>query len=291
MGQKIEVSIICNTYNQEKYIRKAMESFLSQKTSFDFEILIHDDASSDNTRGIIEEYATKYPDIVKAILQSENQWRKSVDFTYEYQYPRVKGKYIAFCEGDDYWIDDSKLQKQYDILESNPLIDMCAHRAIVVYGNDEEVIGYLGPFSEDVILSPEKVIEGGGGYLATNSLFYRKEIIEKKDKFIEVFDIDYALQMRGAIRGGIYYLGDCMSAYRRQAEGSWTTMMRNDLSKKADFYKREVEMLKQFNVDTDKHFKNSVHKEIVINSFKALVFKILSLKEKLGKNERRGYKK
>lgn len=114
------VSICCITYNHENYIRDAIEGFLIQKTSFPFEIIIHDDASTDNTANIIEEYANKYPDLFVTILQSENQWSKGGGSIYaRFVYPRARGKYIALCEGDDYWTDPLKLQKQVDFLEEN----------------------------------------------------------------------------------------------------------------------------------------------------------------------------
>jgi glycosyltransferase involved in cell wall biosynthesis len=99
-----------------------------QNTTFTFEVLIHDDASTDATANIIEEYRKKYPDIIKPIYQKENQYRKGVMNTLTYQLPRAKGKYIAFCEGDDYWTDEYKLQKQIDFLEANPDYTLCCHR-------------------------------------------------------------------------------------------------------------------------------------------------------------------
>ena len=113
------VSIICLTYNQAQYIRKTLEGFVMQKTNFPIEILIHDDASTDETADIIREYENKYPQIIKPIYQQENQYSKKVAIGATYIYPKVKGKYIALCEGDDYWIDPLKLQKQVDFLESH----------------------------------------------------------------------------------------------------------------------------------------------------------------------------
>lgn len=114
------VSICCITYNHEKYIQQCLEGFLIQKTTFPFEILIHDDASTDRTADIIREYETKYPDIIKPIYQTENQYSKGVFISATYNWSRAKGKYIALCEGDDYWIDPMKLQKQVDFLEAHP---------------------------------------------------------------------------------------------------------------------------------------------------------------------------
>lgn len=114
------LSICCITYNHEDYIRDAIEGFLSQKTTFPIEILIHDDASTDNTAEIITEYQQKYPDIIKPILQKENQYSKGITgMNSRFNISRAEGKYVAFCEGDDYWTDSNKLHKQVDFMEKN----------------------------------------------------------------------------------------------------------------------------------------------------------------------------
>ncbi len=113
------VSIICLTYNQAQYIRKTLEGFVMQKTNFPIEILIHDDASTDETADIIREYENEYPEIIKPIYQKENQYSKKIAIGVTYIYPKVKGKYIALCEGDDYWTDPLKLQKQVNFLEQH----------------------------------------------------------------------------------------------------------------------------------------------------------------------------
>jgi len=118
-NKNVLVSICCVTYNHVEYIRDTLESFLMQKTDFPIEILIHDDASTDGTVEIVKEYERKYPEIVKPIFQKENQYSQGIGISATYQYPRARGKYIAICEGDDYWTDPNKLQKQVDFLENN----------------------------------------------------------------------------------------------------------------------------------------------------------------------------
>ena len=115
----ITVSISCLAYNHEKHIKKCLDGFLMQKTNFNIEVIIHDDASTDGTQDIIKEYENKYPEIIFPIYQSENQWSKGKKPTWEFNAPRWKGKYIAICEGDDYWTDPLKLQKQVDFMEVN----------------------------------------------------------------------------------------------------------------------------------------------------------------------------
>ena len=114
-NSEIAVSVICLTYNQEKYIEKALNGFVKQKTNFKFEVLVHDDASTDKTTEIIKQYEKKYPDIVKPIYQKTNQFSIGNNPT-KICFKKSKGKYIALCEGDDYWCDENKLQKQYDFM-------------------------------------------------------------------------------------------------------------------------------------------------------------------------------
>src|SRR5690606_1543694 len=100
------VSVSCITYNHSSYIRQCLDGFVMQKCDFAFEVLIHDDASTDDTQEIIKEYQAKYPEIIKAVLQKENQYSKGIrGISPRFNFPRAQGKYIAMCEGDDYWTD------------------------------------------------------------------------------------------------------------------------------------------------------------------------------------------
>jgi glycosyltransferase involved in cell wall biosynthesis len=120
------VSICCNTYNHEKYIAECLEGFVMQKTNFEFEILVHDDASTDKTARILRDYELKYPKLFRCVYQTENQFYKQNTLT-SILFPMSKGKYIAICEGDDYWTDPMKLQKQVNLLESNKDLIACHH--------------------------------------------------------------------------------------------------------------------------------------------------------------------
>ena len=114
------VSIRCITYNQEPYIAQALDGFLMQDTDFPFEVVVHDDASTDRTADIIREYERNYPKIVKPIYEKENLYIKQNKLFNKIVNDACRGKYIALCEGDDYWIDTLKLQKQINFLEKNP---------------------------------------------------------------------------------------------------------------------------------------------------------------------------
>ncbi|MBR3641767.1 MAG: glycosyltransferase, partial [Oscillibacter sp.] len=118
--KEITVTVDMLVYNHGKYLRKAIESILMQKGDFRLELLIHDDASTDDSPAIIREYQERYPETVKPILQTENQLSQGVSIFGKFEIPRYTGDYVAYCEGDDYWIDPKKLQKQIDFLESHP---------------------------------------------------------------------------------------------------------------------------------------------------------------------------
>lgn len=122
------LSICCITYNHENYISQAIEGFLAQKTSFNFEIIIHDDASTDATASIVKKYEQEHPNLIKAIYQKENQYSQGIKPWPNFVFPIARGKYIALCEGDDYWTDPYKLQKQVDFLEANPEYNLTCHR-------------------------------------------------------------------------------------------------------------------------------------------------------------------
>lgn len=137
------VSICCLTYNHSLFIRKCLDGFLMQETDFPFEILIHDDASTDGTDIIIKEYADKYPDLIFPIYETENQYSKGFSLSpsamdIEYNYSRATGKYIAYCEGDDYWTDPHKLQKQINFLETHSDYSVCWHRYRLLLLEDDQ---------------------------------------------------------------------------------------------------------------------------------------------------------
>lgn len=137
------VSICCITYNHAPFIRKCMDGFLMQETSFPFEILIHDDASTDGTDSIIKNYEASFPDLIFPLYETENQYSKGFELSpsnmdIKFNYSRAKGKYIAYCEGDDYWSDPHKLQRQVDFLETHPEYSVCWHRCKHLHWEDNK---------------------------------------------------------------------------------------------------------------------------------------------------------
>lgn len=149
------VSICCITYNHAQFIRKCLDGFLMQQTDFPIEILIHDDCSTDGTTEIIREYEAKYPDLIFPLYEEENQYQQSKAAEIDlYNYRRARGKYIAYCEGDDYWTDPLKLQKQVDFMEANPEYSVCFH-------DFQEYDVRTNEYRRKVYRHPQAMVDGG----------------------------------------------------------------------------------------------------------------------------------
>ncbi len=251
MNDRIMVSICCLAYNHEKYIRDALESFLNQKTDFKYEILIHDDASTDNTVKIIKEYEKKYPDIIKPIYQKENQHSKGIKISATIQYPRAKGKYIAMCEGDDFWIDSSKLQKQINYLEEHPECSLMVHASKNVTVNKED-IRINKAFEQECDVSTEEIINGGGGFFATNSMIFRTELTKNFPAFYLNAHIgDYPLTIYLSLCGTVHYIPDVMSAYRQGVPGSWSENERKSMLQSLKNTEKMIELYENLDEDTN----------------------------------------
>lgn len=211
-------SILCITYNQKSFIAQALDGFLMQKTDFDFEILINDDASTDGTAEIIKEYQGKYPDIIKPKFQNENQYSKgNMGLFVEFLFPRVTGKYIALCEGDDYWIDENKLQTQVDFLENNPDYALCFNRSKVIFEKHEEKDSLFPPKQEGEKFTVERLLREN--YIQTNSVMYRAR--GYKNMRTDVMPQDWYMHLYHAQFGKIGFIDKPMSAYRRHPGGIW----------------------------------------------------------------------
>ena len=140
MVKDVDISILCVTYNHENYIRKTLEGFLQQKGNFSYEIIVHDDASTDGTTDILKEYQKKYPDIIRLVLQTENQYSQKKKILFDFLFPEVRGKYIAICEGDDEWIYEGKLQRQFLRMEEYPEVSLCIHNALRIDARDRKSV-------------------------------------------------------------------------------------------------------------------------------------------------------
>lgn len=229
MSNKPKVSILCITYNHGKFIRDALDGFVMQKTNFPFEVLIHDDASTDGTADIIREYEQKYPDIIKPIYQTENQWSHGVEIGPKFQWPRIRGKYVAVNEGDDYWTDPNKLQKQVDFLDAHPDFNVCFHPVKVVW-DDKRAPDYIYPtkqqrFNKNVLNLSDLLKTN---FIQTNSVMYRWHDISNEWPKQSFLPGDWMIHLLQTGNGKIGFIPDVMSVYRRNAGGIWTGAMESD---------------------------------------------------------------
>lgn len=219
----MQVSICCLTYNHEKFIRQTLDGFLMQKNVAS-EILINDDASTDQTPGILREYAAKYPEITGAVFQPENIFTKTGQYPNlaEILYSRAEGKYIALCDGDDFWTDPYKLQKQVEFMDQHPECVMCHHDYLILENGK-----YREPDSERPRDFTQEELIGfslAGYGIGTCTKMFRNLYNEHKEDF-EAFYCDYPLNVLMGTLGECKYVpGIEPSVYRREHGGSWSGM-------------------------------------------------------------------
>lgn len=214
--KKPKVSIICTTYNHADFIRQALDSFIMQETNFTYEVLINDDASTDGTSEIIKEYQKKYPHIIKPNIQNENLYSQGIrNMMIRFLLPNAKGKYIALCEGDDYWTDATKLQRQVDFLDKHSDYALCFHPVKVFFENNEQE-EHIFPAEKPKLTVKELLKQN---YIQTNSVMYRRQKYTDLPK--EMVPGDWFLHLYHAYHGKIGYINKAMSAYRRHQGGMW----------------------------------------------------------------------
>jgi pyruvyltransferase len=237
------VSISCNTYNHEFYIEDALQGFLIQETNFPFEILIHDDASTDRTPEIIRKYEAKYPRLIKPIYQTENQFSKG-EVLNRFNFKKAKGEYIALCHGDDYWINKLKLEKQVSVM-NNMEVGICGHPAkeVDVEGKDlKKLTGYQ--VSTTTKIDPKELIRKNGNMLPFGSIMITRDAKEYMLASMPHVRFHSGLQMLCAFRGGIAVMPDVMLAYRTGVPGSTTEIMLGNRARKLETTKKRIISIK-----------------------------------------------
>ncbi|MBS6519851.1 MAG: glycosyltransferase family 2 protein [Clostridiales bacterium] len=275
--EEIKVSICCITYNHEKYIGDALESFLMQETDFKFEIIVHDDASTDQTPQIIKEYAEKYPDIIVPILQTENQYSRGVKVSASFVWPQIRGEYMAVCEGDDFWCDAYKLQEQFEQMEKNKRLAFCCH-ANKEYDDNSKV--YLESKSTKLhgVFNLKEYLEiyysqAPRTLFHTSSLFVRtcyvKELLLQYPNFYfqcSIGDIPFRLFLLTCGEG--VYIDKNMSVYRRFTASSWSNDVYSNKKKLISHYENMIEMYKAFDIYTKYANEKIINKFIDFYKFK-----------------------
>lgn len=258
------VSISCITFNHASFIRQCLDGFVAQKTDFPFEIVIYDDASTDETVSIIEEYVERYPGLFKPFFNLENQYSKGIrGMNVRFNFPRCEGKYIAFCEGDDFWTDAYKLQKQVDFLEKNPTYSACVHSAKVWDENEKKFSNsnYEG-IQRDFDLNLNRIFNHSGGVYPTCSLLMLKDKIRYPDNLMYFAGGDLILIIFLATQGKIRFMKEMMGVYRIHSGGVY-----QGEEKSLSFYLDNRIKLKKFYRELGPHLE-------IKNRFRLSVFRI-----------------
>lgn len=256
------VSIYCATYNHADFIKDALDGFVSQETSFPYEVIVHDDASTDGTSDIVLDYASRYPQI-HPIIELENQYSKHRSFFYEDILPLMKGKYIARCEGDDFWTDAGKLQMQVSYLEQHESCIAATHDSFVLDSvrRNRSRLSFLKT-EQDISVSD---MVGFRSPFHTSSIVYRASIYNSYPSFIRsVPGIgDYPLRVYLATCGAVHYFDRKMSVYRRGVAGSWTVRRGIDKGARIEDCNNLAKMLRSANEYSDFVFEKEINEAIL----------------------------
>lgn len=207
------VSIVCTTYNHQYYIEDALHGFVTQVTDFPFEIIIRDDASTDGTTEIVKKYAELFPNIIRAFIEEENGWVKGIA-PMRTARSFAKGKYLALCEGDDYWINTMKLQKQVDFLLANSNFSLCFHNVNVVHEGFPEKNRLNNNSNFPEVTTLDDLLKGEN-YIATASVVIRTELTKELPHLFNTLPFgDYPLYLLASRFGKIRYINEVMATYR-----------------------------------------------------------------------------
>lgn len=250
------VSVDCATYNHEPYIAQALDGFLMQKTNFPFAVIVHDDASTDRTAEIIREYEARFPKIIKPIYETENQYSKRDGSIGRIMDAACKGKYIAFCEGDDYWTDENKLQVQVDFLERNPEYGLC-------YTQARQLIQKKGAFSKTTLGKPVADFDDllqNGNRIPTLTVMLRKSLHERYREEIHPENKDwlmgdYPMWLYVAHESKVKFLDSVTSVYRVLEESASHS---EDFAKKEKFINSTFDIIKYFSDYAGLELKNDM---------------------------------
>lgn len=278
------VGVRCMTYNQSSYITDALDGFVMQQTRFPYVCLIFDDASTDGEQEVIRTYLDEHFD-----RQDESAFEKETDYGQvlfsrhksnrncyfavfllkENHYSQRKDKlayyrgwldfdYFALCEGDDYWTDPFKLQKQLDYMEASPGCMLSVHAAAWRTGDEVFPYGCVDSVPKDYPV--EELIRVGGFYFATASFVFRSELDYDFPAWRQKAGVgDYPLQILAGLRGTVHYMPDSMCVYRFQREGSWSYRWQQDPAVNLAYQKNKIEWMTLFDEATGHQYRGAVY--------------------------------
>ena len=274
-AKNVMATIVVVTYNQEEYIEQALRSIVSQETNFVFEVIVRDDASTDNTGLIVDRLYQEYPDVIIPVIHTYNHFSED-DYSFESVREYIHGKYVAYCEGDDFWTDVTKLQKEVDILENNKDCCFVAHK--------EQCVDADGNWMDKFYPIRDDILPSGGGKIFPNEMaeilftvslypFQTASYLVTYDTFMKCIDVsnplvkiskvylDIRLLCESLLQGSFYYIDECLGAYRYCARGSYSADIAKDEKKARDFEIMLIRFLSEYDVISKRKF----HKYIRLN--------------------------
>lgn len=252
------VTVICFTYNHEKFISQAIESFLDQITSFSMQIVIHDDASEDNTTEIIEGYRAKYPSLIRTVIQRKNQFHTLKNGIWDCVWPLVNSEYVAICDGDDYWQFKHKLEIQVNILRRYDNISMVFHNTTRLGDQAKDLRWptlYYGRVNFDAISRLEFMTP------PTSSIVMRKSVYQKRYISGGTYG-DRLLALSAATMGDIYGIPDRWSCYRQTGLGIFSSL--DEKEKYLNDAMSRIYIIKNFRIPAESF---NFNRKIICNDF------------------------
>lgn len=253
----MKVSVVILTYNQKAFIGKAIESALAQETDFDFEILVGDDCSTDGAQEVISSYQKNYPNKVKAVLHSKNLGQNGLFNTIE-TLKLAQGKYIAPMDGDDYWTNTKKLQKQVDFMESHPDFSACFHNALVTYEDGSPSHELNTPGQKTVVTIEDLIGEDEIWFMATSAVMFKNGLMYYPEWFLQSTSGDIPRYVILAKQGPIGYVPGVMSVYRKNRGGASF----KDHYRDARFLHNRIQMYNGINKELDYQYDKFLKRNI-----------------------------
>lgn len=264
----VKVSVICLAYNHEKYIGECLDSIVNQMTTFKFEVVINDDASTDNTANIIRAYEERYPEKIKALYQKDNQYSKGVAIIEEKMLEHANGKYVAFCECDDKWTDLHKLQRQYEYMEHHPECSMCVHNTVIHNLNETQKDVNFNSWNKEHVLTQKEVFMDWKVH--TSAYFVRKEDAYRPLEFRKYWFGDYVRLTLAYTEGNVVSLPYIMSQYNYGVStGALHAVDYSKLQERRTHVLSRNEYLEKLNKYTKKKFNKIIDKRIRLTKLEA----------------------
>lgn len=269
-NDEVMVSIVCLCFNHEKYIEQSLEGFLRQDTKFKYEIIIHDDASTDKSRNIIDQYKQAYPNIIKTIYQDVNVFTIEPSNIFMIPFNECKGRFIAICEADDYWISTDKIQKQCEYMQDNNDVQLTFHPAEVVNEKGIKIKLNKNKFNHEQNFSIDEIVNCW--FINTQTIMFRNNIDSVDFAGMkDVLNLDWALQLLCATKGRVIFLDNIYSCYRKHREGVSIKILSDSKYRTL----KQFSLLDWFNNYTDFKYATIVNKRKleVLNEFSELFFR------------------